>query len=200
MKRSHAFLLSALLSLLLTSAFYAYESGAHIRVGQALAASPSVMTELPDPTDAFLTQERELQDTIAQLQTTLASMDAEYAGKIQDGQGRIEILQQAILARETSIASSQSELEALHAALSQDAMSYEQQVAILQANETQLRQTLDTTLAALTSAQNDLAIQQPTYSGSVDNGASANSDHDDDDEHDEDEHDEDGHEHEDDDD
>ncbi len=196
MKRSSAFLLSALLSLLVTSAYIVYTNREPTPVGHALAAPPSAANEVYDPTNAFLSQERALQNTVADMKSRLEVMDAEYASKIQEAQQQISRGQEAVQAKESSIAASQVEFEALQAALSQDAASYEQQIAALQANETQLRQNLDATLAAIESAQNELSMQQSAGTVNADNGSSGYSGNDDDNEHDG--HEENEHEHDDD--
>ena len=167
MQRSHAFMLSAFLTVLVTGAFFALAGQARARS----AAQPEPVEVAAADDDApYLAQEQALQTNIAQLQQTLASMNTEYSKKVQTAQSNVEIGQEAISAREAGIAELQSQVQAMQATLDQDAQAYAQQMAALQANEAQLRQQLEGTLAALQAAYNDLAAQQAAQASSSGGG------------------------------
>ena len=97
MQRSHAFMLSAFLTVLVTGAFFALAGQARARS----AAQPEPVEVAAAAADApYLAQEQALQTNIAQLQQTLASMNTEYSKKVQTAQSNMEIGQEAISARE----------------------------------------------------------------------------------------------------
>lgn len=190
MKRSHAFLLSAFLTVLVTGAFLTLAGQARAR--SAVPDTPPVPEAVANPEDPYIAHEQALQSSIADLQQTLATVDGDYAAQVTAGESNVGIAQHALEARSESITALQAEIQALQAAIDQDARGFANELANLQAGETQLRQQLEETLAALQSAYNDLAAQQAAQAASSGGGSDGHYDDHDDDDHDDhdDEHDE----------
>jgi paraquat-inducible protein B len=191
MKRSHAFLLSAFLTVLVTGAFLTLAGQARAR--SAVPDTAPAPEAVAAPEDPYIAHEQALQSSIADLQNTLATVDGDYAAQVTAGEANVGIAQHALEARSESIAALEAEIQALQAAINQDAQGFANELATLQAGETQLRQQLEETLAALQSAYNDLAAQQAAQAASSGGGSNGNYDDHDDDDHGDDDHDDDDH-------
>ena len=203
MNRAQAFLVAALVPLMVggvyagatrVSASFSSET-ANLGVSRIAERGPGAsetgIVESEGTASAAQAEAVALQSSLAELKQTLTSMDEAHVRQVQDGQARLAAGQQDIEAKQASLAQVKAQVEALQATLGQDAQSVEQQIAVWQAYDTQLRQNLDATMAALDSAYAELAAQ-PAASATSDiaggNWVDANFEHEGDehDEHDDD--------------
>jgi hypothetical protein len=161
MQRKHAFLLAGFLTAAITTAVlsmtgFAFDDpSASLQVAAADAGGTGV--ELQDAGNA---REAALQLQLAQSKQALLELDARAQPQVAGLQAQLAEMEGYAVSRTLALEALEAQTAQAQSLANQDAAAFQQELATLQATESQLRQQLDGTIAQLQAAYGEVAARQ----------------------------------------